>query len=130
MIDRRQLCRRSAGYHAPFVARLLCASILPLGSPAASAPEQATGACNRALDSIVTKWRSIAVPGKPEPSEHVHTALEVWYMRSQSHLALRLCEDGKHREAMLRMDVVRAWLNLPEVRHPIDHRYRFDEDAR
>jgi hypothetical protein len=30
-------------------------------------------------------------------------------MRSQIRLALRLCDEGKTHEAMLRMDVVRAW---------------------
>lgn len=85
-----------------------------------------------ALDEIVADWRSIAVPAveKAETPDHVHTALEVWYMRSQLRLALRLCQEGKDHEAMVRVDVVRAWLKLPEVRHPVDHRYRLDEDAR
>jgi hypothetical protein len=91
---------------------------------------RATDTCRRALDVVVTEWRSIAVPGKPEPPDHVHTALEVWYMRGQLRLALRLCEEDKDHEAMLRMDLVRAWLRLPEVRHPADHRYRYDDDLR
>lgn len=91
---------------------------------------RATDTCRSALEDLVTEWRSIAVPGKPEPPDHAHTALEVWYMRGQLRLALRSCEEGKDHEAMLRMDFVRAWLRLPEVRHPADHRYRYDDDLR
>jgi hypothetical protein len=38
-------------------------------------------------------------------------------------LAAHLCKDGNEHEAMLRMDVVRAWLKLPEVEHPAAHGY-------
>lgn len=48
-------------------------------------------------------------------------------MRSQIRLALRLCNEGKTHEATLRMDVVRAWLKLPEVEHPVDHRRSYEE---
>jgi len=101
--------------------------IATIGLPGAA---RATDTCRSALEDLVTEWRSIAVPGKPEPPDHVHTALEVWYMRGQLRLALRLCEEDKDHEAMLRMDLVRAWLRLPEVRHPADHRYRYDDDLR
>jgi len=93
-------------------------------------PGPANDSCKMRLDSLVAEWRSIAVPGTPAESEsarHSHTALEVWYMRSQLRLARRSCEEGDEHEAMLRMDVVRAWLRLPEVSHPADHRYRYDE---
>jgi hypothetical protein len=38
-------------------------------------------------------------------------------------LASHLCAHGKDHEAMLRMDVVRAMLKLPEIRHPAEHGY-------
>lgn len=89
----------------------------------------ADDACTAALNKLVHDWTSIAVPGatptgpnQSSASEHEHDAQEVWYMRSQIRLALRLCNEGKTHEAMLRMDVVRAWLKLPEVKHPADHR--------
>jgi len=94
----------------------------------------ADDACTAALNQLVQDWTSIAVPG-PTPTgpnqtsapEHEHDAQEVWYMRSQIRLALRLCREGKAHEAMLRMDVVRAWLKLPEVEHPMDHRRSYEE---
>ncbi len=51
-------------------------------------------------------------------------------MRSQIRLAFRLCNENESHEAMLRMDVVRAWLKLPEVQHPLGHRRTFDEKGR
>jgi hypothetical protein len=94
----------------------------------------ADDACTAALNKLVHDWTSIAVPG-PTPTgpnqssepEHEHDAQEVWYMRSQIRLALRLCNEGKTHEALLRMDVVRAWLKLPEVEHPADHRRSYEE---
>jgi hypothetical protein len=84
---------------------------------------EADEACIAELNKLVADWRSIAVPGGVSAApEHDHDAREVWYMRSQIRLAQRLCGESKVHEAMLRMDVVRAWLKLPEVRHPTDHR--------
>ena len=93
---------------------------------------KADDACVAQLNALVRDWTSIAVPGAtgPDPSptpEHEHEAREVWYMRSQIRLALRLCNEDKAHEAMLRMDVVRAWLKLPEVQHPADHRRSYEE---
>lgn len=94
-------------------------------------PGAANDSCKKRLDDLVAQWRSIAVPGTPpenaQSARHGHTALEVWYMRSQLRLAARSCEQGDEHEAMLRMDVVRAWLKLPEVSHPADHWYHYDE---
>ena len=94
-------------------------------------PRPADDSCKKGLDGLVAQWRSIAVPGTPpgnaQSPRHGHTALEVWYMRSQLRLARRLCDEGDEHEAMLRMDVVRAWLKLPEVSHPADHWSLYDE---
>src|SRR5512139_2756429 len=94
----------------------------------------ADDACVAELNKLVRDWTSIAVPGTaatgPDQSstpDHEHDAREVWYMRSQIRLALRLCNEDKTHEAMLRMDVVRAWLKLPEVQHPADHRRSYEE---
>jgi len=94
----------------------------------------ADDACTAALSKLVHEWSSIAIPGPAAPGpnrssepEHEHDAQEVWYMRSQIRLALRLCNEGKTHEAMLRMDVVRAWLKLPEVEHPVDHRRSYED---
>jgi hypothetical protein len=94
----------------------------------------ADDACVTELNKLVHDWTSIAVPGpaatgrdQSSTPDHEHAAREVWYMRSQIRLALRLCNEGKTHEAMLRMDVVRAWLKLPEVQHPPDHRRSYEE---
>lgn len=112
------------------ISSAICLGVLVIATIALPGIARATDTCRKALDDLVSEWRSIAVPGKPEPPDHVHTPLEVWYMRGQLRLALRLCEEDKDHEAMLRMDLVRAWLRLPEVRHPADHRYRYDDDGR
>ena len=93
-------------------------------------PALAAVSCTDALADLSKNWASIAVPGpgrESAPSEderHRHTALQVEYMRSQLRLAARQCNEGNDHEALLRMDVVRAWLKLPEIRHPSDHHYR------
>ncbi len=95
----------------------------------------ASDACVAQLNKLVDDWNAIAVPGgsaaaSPQVQDHGHSASEVWYMRSQLRLALRLCHGDNDHEAYLRMDVVRAWLKLPEIRHPVDHRYRLDAEPR
>ena len=97
----------------------------------------ASDACVLKLNSLVDDWNAIAVPGgsaaspsRTQSPDHEHSTSEIWYMRSQLRLALRLCHEGNDHEAYLRMDVVRAWLKLPEVRHPVDHRYRLDAEPR
>jgi hypothetical protein len=95
-------------------------------------PARSDERCNSQLRGLVNDWKSIAVPGKTDSGKsesipaHEHSELEVEYMRRQIRLALRLCNEGKEHEAMLRMDVVRAWLKLPEVQHPSGHRYRYE----
>lgn len=112
---------------------MLRPSIAMLVLAALHGQAMADDACVAELNQLVRAWTSIAVPGtatSPDQSskpEHEHEAREVWYMRSQIRLALRLCNEGKTHEAMLRMDVVRAWLKLPEVQHPADHRRSYEE---
>jgi hypothetical protein len=95
-------------------------------------PARSDERCASRLRGLVNDWKSIAVPGKTDSGKsesipaHKHTELEVEYMRRQIRLALQLCNEGKDHEAMLRMDVVRAWLKLPEVQHPSSHRYRYE----
>ena len=100
-------------------------------APSASAEQR----CVDQLNDLVNQWKSIAVPASGSKKSgsgqaHEHTAREVEYMRRQIRLAQRLCNEDKAHEAMLRMDVVRAWLKLPEVQHPPDHRYTFDTKSR
>lgn len=115
--------------------RLRASLVLALASFGSHA--NASDGCVVQLNKLVDDWNSIAVPGsstagpaRPQAPDHEHSVSEVWYMRSQIRLALRLCNENKEHEALLRMDVVRAWLKLPEVQHPVDHRYMFDEEGK
>lgn len=122
---RRTTCRRMLVRAAAWIGVAIVADI------ANAQPGLVDDPCKKRFDDLVAEWRSIAVPGSPpenaRSARHGHTALEVWYMRGQLRLALRSCEQGDDHEAMLRMDVVRAWLKLPEVSHPADHWYHYDE---
>jgi hypothetical protein len=119
------------------MARFRASLVLVLALASFGRAANARDTCVAQLNRLVDDWKSIAVPGsaasgaaRPQASEHEHSASEVWYMRSQLRLALRLCNENKEHEALLRMDVVRAWLKLPEVQHPVDHRYMFDEERK
>jgi hypothetical protein len=46
-------------------------------------------------------------------------------MRFHMAEATTLCKQGSGHEALLHLDIVRAFLKLPEIQHPTDHRYLF-----
>ena len=87
--------------------------------------------CAEQLSDLAKTWGAISFPTPERPSQqivvgkggHVHTGPEVLYMKKQITFAAHLCKSGNEHEAMLRMDVVRAWLKLPEVEHPPEHAY-------
>lgn len=97
----------------------------------ASAPALAQGTCQQQLDQLSQQWNAIGLPPPSKPGQalvtgkygHQHTGGEVTFMRNQLQSAGHLCSSGQEHEAMLRMDLVRAYLNLPEVAHPPSHRY-------
>ncbi len=72
---------------------LVCRGVSLLAGFALGNPVRADDGCKQALNDLVAQWRSIAVPAtasaKSDLPGHVHTALEVWYMRNQVRLALR-----------------------------------------
>ena len=111
--------------------RTACLALsLILGAGTATAQQN----CTQQLDDLTKEWRAISFPsGKPSQAVsqgkmgHRHAGSEVNFMREQINMAAHLCKDGKEHEAMLRMDVVRAWLKLPEVQHPASHRYMLDQ---
>ena len=87
--------------------------------------------CKKQVDDLGREWAATGLPAPDKPAQarvagkkgHEHTGAEVNYMRNQTMRASHLCQEGKEHEAMLRMDVVRAWLKLPEVQHPAEHKY-------
>jgi len=111
---------------AAFVLAATGASAQP---PADNAPAPAT--CKQQLDDL-SKTLSNLMPFSPaKPSQgrvmghqgHTHTGIDYNYMNTQMRLARQDCKAGKEHEAMLRMDVVRAVMKLPEVAHPASHNY-------
>lgn len=54
---------------------------------------------------------------------HSHTVAALTVIRDQLKTAERLCKEGQDYEAMLRMDVVRHMMKLPEMQHPGAHGY-------
>ena len=103
-----------------------------LASGAALAqPPPAKAACGAEFDQFKKEWNAIALPtgSKPgarvtAPGGHSHSEMEVGMMMSHARLAGKLCKQGKDHEALLHMDMVRAWLKLPNIPHPISHKYQ------
>ena len=86
--------------------------------------------CMQQLDDLTNDWNAIGFVNPKQNAQivegqggHVHTGAQVQYMKTQMTMASHLCKKGEEHEAMLRMDVVRAWLKLPEVQHPAEHGY-------
>jgi hypothetical protein len=83
-------------------------------------------ACKQQLADFDTTWREVMPfsPGKPSQAQvmgrkgHAHTGIDYNYMSLQMRLAGQDCNAGREHEAMLRMDVVRSIMKLPEVAHP------------
>lgn len=101
-----------------------------LASGAARAQQRpASQICGAELDQFTREWNAIDLPtgSKPAarvtaPGGHSHIQGEVDMMMTHARRAADLCREGKDHEALLHMDLVRAWLKLPEVPHPAAHR--------
>ncbi len=113
-------------------------SALSLGlavTPSPSRAEEAAvaasdPACSQRLAEVEAEWAK-----SPLPTDKVREAIsntgrhydpaaaDSKFMRSQVEAAERLCRQGKDHEALLRLDVVRAWLKLPFEEHPGSHNY-------
>jgi hypothetical protein len=87
-------------------------------------------ACGAELDQFKKEWNDIALPTGSKPAAHVtapgghsHSQGEVDMMMFHAKEAVTLCREGKDHEALLHMDLVRAWLKLPDIPHPASHNY-------
>ena len=97
-------------------------------------PAFAQETCQQQLDQLTQQWNAIGLPTPSKPGQalvtgryrHQHSGGEVTFMLNQLRSAGHQCKAGQEHESMLRMDVVRAYLNLPEVAHPASHHYRRD----
>jgi len=113
---------------------LLIAACLIAGT-SASASAQST--CGAAIEKTKSDWRAIHLQPASKPGAmsqgvdgHKHIQAAVDSMTSHMSIATEFCKGGKDHEAMLHLDVVRAFLNLPEVQHPTDHRFLLDNKAK
>ena len=86
--------------------------------------------CQAAIEQTKSDWQAISLQPASKPGAmsqgtggHRHVQAAVDSMRFHLASAVRLCNEGKDHEARLHLDVVRAFLNLPEVQHPTDHNY-------
>jgi|SRR5579883_608632 len=97
----------------------------------------AESACDKEIDKTVTDWQALRLEPKSKPSTiskgvggHEHVQAAVDSMRYHLVQAKLLCKDGKDHEALLHIDVIRAFLKLPEIQHPTDHRYLFQNEKK
>src|ERR1700730_16218535 len=94
----------------------------------------AASVCNSEIEKTKDEWQSIRLePGsKPSsiskgvPSHHEHVQAAVDSMRIHLKFAEDLCKQGMDHESLLHLDVVRAFLHLPEIQHPASHRYLYN----
>jgi hypothetical protein len=95
-------------------------------------PARAQDTCRAAIEKTKSDWQAISLQPASKPGAmsqgtggHRHIQAAVDSMRFHLATAVTLCNEGKDHEARLHLDVVRAFLNLPEVQHPTDHNYLF-----
>lgn len=96
---------------------------------------QTQSTCTAEIEKTRNDWRALNLQPASKPSavskgvkghEHVQSAVDS--MRFHLAEATTLCRYGKDHEALLHLDVVRAFLNLPEIQHPTDHRYLYPKE--
>lgn len=92
----------------------------------------AESVCKSEIEKTVNDWRAIHLEPGSKPSTisrgvypHAHVQAAVDSMRIHLAMAKQLCDEGKDHESLLHVDVIRAFLNLPEIQHPADHRFLF-----
>jgi hypothetical protein len=113
---------------------LAAAFVLAIAGASAQTPAATTSAappatCQAQLDDLSRTLSRLMPFGLEKPAQgkvmghngHTHTGIDYNYMNTQMRRAQQDCKAGKPHEAMLRMDVVRAVMRLPEVGHPASH---------
>ena len=93
----------------------------------------AENACNAEIEKTKADWQALQLQPASKPGAtskgvpgHAHVQAAVDSMRFHLAEAMTLCKQGSDHEALLHLDVVRAFLQLPEIQHPTDHRYLFN----
>ena len=111
--------------------RAVAGFAVALGFLAGAGPARAENACVGAIDRLGAEWDAIGMTSASKPAArvsgrggHAHVQAEVDMMRNHYRRAIALCREGKDHEALLHVDLVRAWLKLPVNPHPASHQER------
>ena len=98
------------------------------GTAALAAP-----ASNAEIDKTVADWKALRLESEGKPSSmargvegHHHIQSSVDSMRIHLAAAQDLCKAGNDHESLLHLDILRAFLQLPEIAHPVDHQYLYN----
>lgn len=107
---------------------VLAASMLAMGIGTALAD------CHSEIEKTKNDWAALRLEPESKPSSlskgvggHEHIQAAVTSMRVHLHEAESLCAEGKDHESLLHVNVIRAFLDLPEFQHPTSHRYLYKE---
>ena len=115
----------------PILGLALVVSGLLTGASAAQAqaaqPIQPV-ACTDAIEQLRAEWDAIGLSTSAKPGgrvtgrgSHAHVQAEVSSMGFHFQQATADCRQNKDHEALLHVDLIRAWLKLPEEFHPVEH---------
>lgn len=90
--------------------------------------------CKSEIEKTKSDWAALRLEPGSKPSSiskgvrgHEHIQAAVTSMRVHLHQAESLCNEGKEHESLLHVNVIRAFLDLPEFQHPTSHRYLYKE---
>lgn len=90
------------------------------------------GVCKQRLAEVKAEWKASPIPvnahraagwGSNGGKNHDHPGMVTNYMQRQLAAAEEACAKGEGHNALLRVDLVRAWLKLPFEEHPASHNY-------
>lgn len=90
--------------------------------------------CRSEIEKTKNDWAALKLEPGSKPSSletgvggHEHITAAVTSMRIHLLKAEDLCNAGNDHESLLHVNVIRAFLDLPEFQHPASHYYLFKE---
>lgn len=126
----------------PVIAFLLAVTSVARADPPGSAytieGSERAAVCQQRLSEVKAEWQASRIPtsaaraagwGAGGAKNHDHPGMVTNYMQRQLNEAEQLCQKGDDHGSLLRIDEVRAWLNLPFEEHPVSHGYHPENKA-
>lgn len=123
--------RKMVAFVAAIPALTLAFAVQSPARAETTAPE-GMGVCQQRLTEVKAEWKASPIPtsgrraagwGSNGTKGHDHPGMVTSYMQRQLVAAEQSCVKGEEHEALLRVDLVRAWLKLPFEEHPASHNY-------